>query len=96
VVEALSILAAVAVGVQTAALVILHLLPTGSNPIRDAVSDYGVGRYRGWFWDSAVAAGGKPISEVAEEHGWQLGRVVDPFGHEWEIGRTLGAWPPEA
>jgi uncharacterized glyoxalase superfamily protein PhnB len=25
-----------------------------------------------------------------------LGRVVDPFGHEWEIGRPLGAWPPPA
>jgi PhnB protein len=31
---------------------------------------------------------------VTEEHGWQLGSVVDPFGHEWEIGRPLGAWPP--
>jgi hypothetical protein len=23
-----------------------------------------------------------------------VGRVVDPFGHEWEIGRPLGDWPP--
>ena len=44
--------------------------------------------------DAAVAAGGKLRSETAEEHGWLLGRVVDPFGHEWEIGRPLGAWPP--
>jgi hypothetical protein len=22
------------------------------------------------------------------------GRIVDPFGHEWEIGQPLGAWPP--
>jgi hypothetical protein len=56
-VQTLSIVAAVAVGVQTAALVILHLLPTGYNPVRDAVSDYGVGRYRGWFWVQAVAGG---------------------------------------
>ena len=35
----------------------LHLLPTGYNPVRDAVSDYGVGRYRGWFWLQAVAGG---------------------------------------
>jgi PhnB protein len=20
--------------------------------------------------------------------------VLDPFGHEWEIGRPLGPWPP--
>jgi PhnB protein len=44
--------------------------------------------------DGAVEAGGKLASAVTEEHGWLLGRVVDPFGHEWEIGRPLGAWPP--
>jgi hypothetical protein len=21
-------------------------------------------------------------------------RIIDPFGHEWEIGVPLGAWPP--
>jgi PhnB protein len=31
---------------------------------------------------------------VGDEHGWRLGRIIDPFGHEWEIGRPLGAWPP--
>lgn len=36
---------------------------------------------------TALAAGATPISPVAEEHGWRLGRVTDPFGHEWEIGR---------
>ena len=34
------------------------------------------------------------LSPVQDEHGWRLGRVVDPFGHEWEIGRPLGTWPP--
>jgi hypothetical protein len=38
-------------------LIGLHLLPTGYNPVRDAVSDYGVGRYRGWFWVQVVAGG---------------------------------------
>lgn len=42
----------------------------------------------------AVAAGATSASEVADEHGWRLGRVFDPFGHEWEIGRPLGPWPP--
>jgi PhnB protein len=44
--------------------------------------------------EAAVSAGGHLKSPVAEEHGWLVGRVVDPFGHEWEIGRPLGAWPP--
>jgi PhnB protein len=42
----------------------------------------------------AVAAGATEVSAVADEHGWRLGRIVDPFGHEWEIGKPLGAWPP--
>ena len=37
----------------------------------------------------AVAAGATETSPVSDEHGWRLGRIVDPFGHEWEIGRQL-------
>jgi hypothetical protein len=33
----------------------LHLLPTGYNPRLDAVSDYGIGRYRGVFWTQTLA-----------------------------------------
>lgn len=55
--EAFSIFAAIATAVQAGALVALHLLPTGYNPVRDAVSDYGVGPYRGWFWLQTVAGG---------------------------------------
>jgi PhnB protein len=42
----------------------------------------------------AVAAGATESSPVNNEHGWRLGRIIDPFGHEWEIGRPLGPWPP--
>ena len=42
----------------------------------------------------AVAAGAEQTSAVTTEHGWQLGRIVDPFGHEWEIGHPLLQWPP--
>jgi PhnB protein len=42
----------------------------------------------------AIAAGATETSPVQDEHGWRLGRIVDPFGHEWEIGVPLGAWPP--
>jgi PhnB protein len=37
----------------------------------------------------AVTAGAKSVHEVGEQHGWRVGRVVDPFGHHWEIGREL-------
>jgi PhnB protein len=38
----------------------------------------------------AVAAGATQVVPVADEHGWRLGRIVDPFGHHWEIARLLG------
>ena len=46
------------------------------------------------MFTQAVLAGATPVSAPADEHGWRLGRVFDPFGHEWEIGRPLGTWPP--
>lgn len=39
---------------------------------------------------AAVAAGATVTAEVGEEHGWVLGRIVDPHGHEWEIGHHRG------
>lgn len=39
---------------------------------------------------AAVAAGATEIRPVEDEHGWRLGRIVDPFGHHWEIARPLG------
>jgi PhnB protein len=42
----------------------------------------------------AVAAGAREVHPVGEEHGWRLGRIEDPFGHHWEIGKPLSAWPP--
>ena len=37
----------------------------------------------------AVAAGAREVVGVKEDYGWRLGRVVDPFGHHWEIGHPL-------
>lgn len=37
----------------------------------------------------ALQAGAAEVFGVREEFGWRLGRVVDPFGHHWEIGRPL-------
>src|SRR3954454_23613842 len=42
----------------------------------------------------ALAAGATEVHPVIEEHGWRLGRVLDPFGHHWEIGSPLIPWPP--
>lgn len=41
------------------------------------------------MFDRAVAAGAKEVWPVANQYGWRVGRVVDPFGHHWEIGRPL-------
>lgn len=40
-------------------------------------------------FDQAVAAGATEVVPVGEGHGWRIGRVVDPFGHHWEIGKRL-------
>jgi len=37
----------------------------------------------------ALAAGASQVYPVVEEHGWRVGRVVDPFGHHWEIARQI-------
>lgn len=39
----------------------------------------------------AVTAGAAAKSAVQEEHGWRVGRVIDPLGREWEIGRPAEA-----
>jgi PhnB protein len=39
----------------------------------------------------AIDAGATQKSAVSDEHGWRLGRIVDPFGHKWDrqAGRIL-------
>ena len=37
----------------------------------------------------AVAAGAKIVVPVENNYGWRLGRIVDPFGHHWEIGKPV-------
>ncbi len=40
-------------------------------------------------FDKAVKAGATQVFPISEEHGWKLGRLVDPFGHHWEIGHPI-------
>jgi len=45
--------------------------------------------------ERAKAAGAREVYPVGEAHGWRLGRIADPYGHHWEVGKPLGPWPPE-
>jgi PhnB protein len=38
----------------------------------------------------ALANGAQTVWPVEDQrYGWRVGRVVDPFGHHWEIGKPL-------
>ena len=42
------------------------------------------------LFDRGLAAGAKVVWPVADQpYRWRLGRLVDPFGHHWEIGKPL-------
>jgi PhnB protein len=40
-------------------------------------------------FDRAIAAGAAVVWPVSNQHGWRIGRIVDPFGHHWEIGKVI-------
>jgi len=40
-------------------------------------------------YDKAIAAGAKAVCPVRDEHAWRIGKLTDPFGHVWEIGKPL-------
>jgi PhnB protein len=61
--------------VETLAGEVIRMILTVANP--DVV------------FSKAVEAGASPVFPIREEHGWKLGRVVDPFGLHWEIGHPL-------
>ena len=42
------------------------------------------------LFEKATQAGASVISPVADQpYGWRVGRVADPYGHHWEIGKPL-------
>lgn len=41
------------------------------------------------MFDRAVQAGATVVTPMSDNYGWRLGRVVDPYGHHWEIGKPL-------
>jgi len=54
---ALAVAAIVFAAACVACLVVLHVSPTGYSPVRNAVSEYGVGAYAGWYRAQAAFAG---------------------------------------
>jgi PhnB protein len=44
--------------------------------------------------ERALTLGATEVFPVEKRHGWLLGRIEDPFGHHWEIGKPLVKWPP--
>jgi PhnB protein len=37
----------------------------------------------------AIKAGASEVAPISEGHGWRVGRITDPSGHHWEIGKPL-------
>lgn len=37
----------------------------------------------------AVRAGATEVAPITEGHGWRIGRIADPSGHHWEVGKPL-------
>jgi PhnB protein len=40
-------------------------------------------------FEQAIMAGATQVYAVTEGHGWRVGRIADPYGHHWEIGRPV-------
>lgn len=74
-----------------ASIVLLHFLPTGYDPIRNAVSDYGVGRYRIWHGIAVVslAAAGFATAIASSEGIRPEPASVIAFLSEFTIARIL-------
>lgn len=43
------------------------------------------------IFKQALISGAEEVYPVSESHGWRVGRLVDPFGFHWEIGRPIPA-----
>jgi PhnB protein len=55
----------------------VHMILTVSDP--DAV------------FARAVGAGAVEVNPMRDDYGWRIGKLADPMGHTWEVGRKLSA-----
>ena len=42
-------------------------------------------------FDRAIKAGATEVFPVNDSHGWRIGRLIDPFGLHWEVGREVNS-----
>jgi PhnB protein len=40
-------------------------------------------------FERAVQVGATVVAPIHEDYGWRIGRVTDPFGHDWEVSKQL-------
>jgi len=40
-------------------------------------------------FEQTLAAGATLVAPISDGYGWRIGRIVDPFGYHWEIGKQL-------
>jgi len=89
------VLALVSLAVGIVALVVLHVVPTGYSPLRDAVSDYGVGRYAWGYRTQVVAIG---VAAAIEAGGFAHNGAAGTAGIVWLVGYAISrvaiAWAP--
>ena len=92
---AYGVLALVSLTVGIAALVILHIVPTGYSPLRDAVSDYGVGHYAWGYRTQVVAIGvGAAIEAAGLVHDGTHGTAGITWLVVYAVSRIAIGWAP--
>ena len=37
----------------------------------------------------AIRAGATEVNPMRDDYGWRIGKLTDPLGHVWEVGRPL-------
>ncbi len=85
-----------AVAVAAGALVTLHVLPSGLSPLRDAVSHYGITRYRLGYRVLTISMGVAGLAAAAGLAAVVHGRaaLVDLFLLTFALARLAISWYP--
>jgi hypothetical protein len=93
---ALGVLAALATSACALLLLRAHALPTGYDPRRDRVAEYGVGRFSGHYVAAAMTVGVAALLDAAglgsEDERWYAVACLVAFG----ASRLVAPWfPPD-